>query len=49
MDLKLGCLGVSFGLVGGDIFDLGGIFVAVVVEIEVHDLELEEGVVVRLV
>ena len=49
MDLKLGCLVVSFGLVGGDIFDLGGIFVAVVVEIEVHHLELEVGVVVRLV
>ena len=49
MDLKLGCLVVSFGLVGGDIIDLGGIFVAVVVEIEVHHLELEVGVVVRLV
>ena len=33
----------------GDIFDFGGIFVAVVVEMEVDDLELEEGAVVRLV
>ena len=40
---------MSFGLVGGVIFDLDGSFVAVVVEMEVDDLELEVGVVVRLV
>ena len=43
------CLGVSFGLVGGDIFDLGGDFVVVVVEMKVDDLELEVVAVVRLV
>ena len=36
---------VSFGLVGGDIFDLEGAFVAVVVEMDVDNLELEERVV----
>ena len=40
---------MSFGLVGGVIFDLDGGFVAVVVEMEVDDLELEVEVVVRLV
>ena len=34
---------VSFGLVGGDIFDLQGAFVAVVVEMDVDNLELEEA------
>ena len=34
---------------GGDIFDFGGVFVAVVVEMEVNDLELEVGNVVRIV
>ena len=38
------CLGVSFGLVGGDILDLVGGFVAVVAEMEVDALELEVGV-----
>ena len=33
----------------GDIFEFGGDFVAEVVEIEVVDLELEVGVIVRLV
>ena len=43
--LHVECLGVSFGLVGGDILDLVGAFVAVmVVEMEVDDLELEVGV-----
>lgn len=42
------CLAVRFGLVGGDIFDLGRGFVAVVVEMKVNDLELEVGVVFRL-
>ena len=43
------CLGMGFGLVGGDIFDLGGNFVVMVVEIEVEDLELEVGAVARRV
>ena len=34
---------------GGDVLDLGEGFVAVVVEMEVDDLELEVGAVVRLV
>ena len=34
---------------GGDIFAFSGEFVAVVVEMEVDDLELEVGAVVRLV
>ena len=42
------CLGVGFGLVGGDILDLGWVFVAVVV-MAVDDLELEVGAVVRIV
>ena len=36
---------LRFGLVGGDILDLEGAFVAVVVEMEVDNLELEERVV----
>ena len=48
---ELECLGVGFGLVGDDIFDSGRGFVAMVVEMEVDDLELEleVGVVARLV
>ena len=34
---------------GGDIFDFGGVFVAVVVEMEVEDLELWLGALVRVV
>ena len=41
-------LGLSFGLVGADILNLGGVFVAVVL-MEVDDLELEVGVVAKLV
>ena len=48
-NVELDCLGMSFGLVGGDIFDLGGGFIKVVVEMEMDDLELEVGVVVRRV
>ena len=40
---------MGFGLVGGDIFDFGGGFVAVVMEMEVNDLELKVGGVVRIV
>ena len=40
---------MGFGLVGGDIFDFGGGFVVVVMEMEVNDLELEVGDVVRIV
>ena len=39
--MNVECLWVSFGLVGGNILDLGGSFVAVVVEMEVDDFELE--------
>ena len=46
---KVECLGVGFGLVGGDILDLSGGFIALVVEMEVDDLELEAGAVVRLI
>ena len=34
------CLGVGVGLVGGDILHLSGRFVAVMLEMEVDDLEL---------
>ena len=43
------CLGGSFRLAGGDIFNLGRGFVAVMLEMEVEDLEWEVGVAVRLV
>ena len=43
------CLGGSFRLAGGDIFNLCRGFVAVMLEMEVDDLELEVGVAVRLV
>ena len=43
------CLGVGFGLMEGDVLDFGGDFVAEVVEMEVDDLELDVGAVVRLV
>ena len=43
------CLGVGFGLVGGGIFDLGGDFVAVVVKVEVEDLDLAVKTVARQV
>ena len=42
-------LGVGFRLVRSDIFDLGGDFVVVMLEMEIEDLELEVGAVVRLV
>ena len=38
---KVECLGVGFVLVGDDICDFGGVFIAMVVEMEVNDLELE--------
>ena len=44
-----GYLRLGFGLVGRDIFELVRRFVAVVVEMEVDDLELEVGAVFRLV
>ena len=43
------CLRVGFGLVEGDILDLSGGFIVLVVEMEVDDLELEVGAVVRLI
>ena len=42
------CLRVGFGLVEGDILDLSEGFIALVVEMEVDDLELEVGAAVRL-
>ena len=47
MEVEVECLGMSFGLVGGDIFDLGGTFVALVVMMEVDGFELEEGDILR--
>ena len=46
---KVECLGIGFGLLGGDIFDFGGFFIVVVVEMDVDHLELEIKAVVRLV
>ena len=46
-EVEVKCVGVSFGLIGGNILGLGGGFVAAVVEMEMYDLELEVGVVVR--
>ena len=43
------CLQVGFGLVEGDILDLSEGFIALVVEMEVDDLELEVRAVVRLI
>ena len=48
-DVEVKCLGVSLRLVVGDIFDVGGSFVVVVVEMHVDALELEVEVVARLV
>ena len=48
MKMEVEYLGVSFELVRGDILNLGGGFVAVVVEMKVEDFELEVEV-VRLV
>ena len=49
MKMEVEYLGVSFELVGGDILNLGGVFVVVVVDMKVEDFELEVEVVVRLV
>ena len=43
------CLGLSFGVAEVDIFDMGRVFVAVVVEMVVDHLMLEVGYVVRLI
>ena len=40
---------VSFGLVGGGIFNLSGGFVVLVVEVRLEDLELVVKAVVRLI
>ena len=42
------CLRVGFWLVGSDIFNFSGVFVVMVVEMEMDDLELEVGDVVRI-
>ena len=47
MEVEVEGLRVSFGLLKGDILDLGRSFAAVVVEMEVDDLKLEEGDVFR--
>ena len=47
MELEVEGLRVSFGLLKDDILDLGRSFAAVVVEMEVDDLKLEEGDAVR--
>ena len=47
MEVEVEGLRVSFGLLKGDILDLGRSFAAVVVEMEVDDLKLEEGDAVR--
>ena len=47
--MEVKCLGVGFGLVGGDILNLVEGFMEVVVEMKVDDLESEVGAVVRLV
>ena len=46
--MEVECLGIGAGLVGGDIFDFGEGFVTVVVEMEVDDLKLQVGGIVRL-
>ena len=46
---EMECLRVGFGLLEGDILDLSGGFIALVLEMEVDDLELEVGAVVRLI
>ena len=48
-EVEVECLGGSLRLVVGDIFDVDGGFVVVVVEMDVDALELEVGVVARLV
>ena len=46
-EVEVECLGVNFGLMEGDNLYLGQAFVAVVVEMQVDELKLEEGVIVR--
>ena len=46
---EMECLGIGFGLLRGGILKLGGNFVAMVVKVEVKDLELVIKAVVRLV
>lgn len=43
------CLRVSFGIVGGGIFNLGGDFTVVVMKVEVGDFELVVKTFARLV
>lgn len=47
--MEVECLGVGFMLAGGDIFNFDRDFFLVVVKMEMEDLELELGTVVRLV
>ena len=47
--MEMECLEVGFGLVGDDILNLGRDFVALVVEVDVEDIELEVKAIVRLI
>ena len=46
---KVECLGVSFGVLEGGVFNLGGNFVAVMVKLRMEDFELVVQVIVRQV
>ena len=48
-EVEMECLGLSFGVAEVDIFDMGRVFVAMVVEMVVDHLMLEVGDVVRLI
>ena len=47
--MEMECLEVGFGLVRDDILNLGRDFVALVVEVDVKDIELEVKAIVRLI
>ena len=47
--VEVDCLGVIFFLMEGDIFELGGVFEVVVLEVEVENFEMVVGCVMRLV
>ena len=47
--MEMECLEVGFGLVRDDILNLGRDFVALVVEVDVEDIELEVKAIVRLI
>ena len=49
LGMEMECLEVGFGLVRDDILNLGRDFVALVVEVDVKDIELEVKAIVRLI